>query len=149
MKLSIIIPSYNNESTINELLNRIEKLAIKGVTKEIIVVDDGSKDTTVDIINKRKNIKIFQHKKNQGKGAAVRTGLENSTGDILYLQDADLEYDPYEIPLLVKPILEKKAEAVFSSRRLNKNNMYSSKLYKWGGAFIDGLISFVLKTNIK
>lgn len=148
MKLSIIIPAYNCESTITELLNRIDKLSIKGVTIETIVIDDGSKDATYSILKKRRKIRLFHHIKNQGKGSAVRTGLENSTGDILFLQDADLEYDPREIPLLIKPIIEKRAEAVFSSRRLNKENLYSSRLYKWGGAFIDELINLVLGTSI-
>lgn len=148
MKLSIIIPAYNCEPTITELLNRVNKVSIKGLKKEIIVIDDGSRDKTYSILKKRHDILLFQHKKNLGKGSAVRTGLENSTGNIIYLQDADLEYDPSEIPLLVNPIVEKKAEAVFSSRRLNKKNLYSSRLYKWGGAFVDGLISFILRANI-
>ncbi|MBO8867904.1 glycosyltransferase, partial [Staphylococcus aureus] len=88
-----------------------------------------------------KGIQVFLHKVNRGKGAAVRTGLDHATGDILFLQDSDLEYDPKDIASLIQPILDKKTEVVFSSRRMNKNNSYSSKLYKWGGAFVDGIIS--------
>lgn len=148
VKLSIIIPAYNSEATIVELLDRIEKLKIKEIKKEVIVVDDGSKDDTFSIIKKRRGIRVYQHKKNKGKGSAVKTGLENSTGQILFLLDADLEYDPDEIPILIKPIIEKKTEVVFSSRRMNKNNLYSSRLYKWGGAFVDTIISVALGANI-
>lgn len=152
MKLSIIIPAYNAEKAIEENLIRIRNVKIGKIDKEIIVVDDGSKDKTLKIVSSLKTkipeLIILKHEKNQGKGAAVTTGLNKATGDIFYLQDSDLEYDPEDIPLLVKPILEKKATVVYGSRRMNKSNSYSSKLYKWGGAFVDMLISFVLKSNI-
>ena len=120
MKLSIIIPVFNEEKTVPELLKRVERLKIDGVDKEVIVVDDGSSDRSVANIKNQisniKNIKLIIHKSNMGKGAAVRTGIENATGDYIIIQDADLEYDPIQIKELVKPILEKKAEVVYGTR---------------------------------
>src|SRR3989338_4818763 len=120
MKLSIIIPVFNEEKTVPELLKKVNRLKIDGVDKEVIVVDDGSTDATASVISNFKfpisNFKIIKHKKNQGKGAAVRTGIENSTGDYVIIQDADLEYDPSQIKDLVKPIQEGKAKVVYGTR---------------------------------
>jgi glycosyltransferase involved in cell wall biosynthesis len=118
MKLSIIIPVYNEEKTIIEILDRVKKEVIPGVEKEIIVVDDGSTDTTGQKLKniKDNDFKIIFHEKNGGKGSAVRTGIENSTGDYIIIQDADLEYHPKFIKDLLKPILEKKAEVVYGTR---------------------------------
>lgn len=118
MKLSIIVPVYNEEKTISEVLKRLGKEEIPGVEKEIIVVDDGSKDTTRKILSnlKDKKIKVILHEKNQGKGAAVKTGIKNATGDYIIIQDADLEYHPKYIKGLTKLVLEKKAEVVYGTR---------------------------------
>jgi glycosyltransferase involved in cell wall biosynthesis len=118
MKLSIIIPVYNEEKTIIEILDRVKKEVIPGVEKEIIVVDDGSTDTTRQKLKniKDNDFKIIFHEKNGGKGLAVRTGIENATGDYIIIQDADLEYHPKFIKDLIKPILEKKAEVVYGTR---------------------------------
>src|SRR3989344_3444808 len=97
MKLSIIIPVYNEEKTIVQVLKKISELKIPGAEKEVIVIDDGSTDSTVQkiesILHSSKKIKFIKHEKNQGKGAAVRTGILASTGDFSIIQDADLEYD--------------------------------------------------------
>lgn len=116
MKLSIIVPVYNEEKTISEILRRIENLKITSVEKEVIVVDDGSSDTTREILEKIKNVKVILHDKNEGKGAAVKTGIKTSTGDYIIIQDADLEYDPQQIKELVKPILEKEIKVVYGTR---------------------------------
>ena len=118
MKLSIIVPVYNEEKTINEVLNRLSREQIPGVEKEIVVVDDGSKDSTRDKLAKvkDKNIKIILHEKNQGKGGAVKTGIKNATGDYIIIQDADLEYHPKYIKNLVQPILKKQAKVVYGTR---------------------------------
>ena len=118
MKLSIIIPVYNEEKTIIEILDRVRKEVIPGVEKEIIVVDDCSTDSTRQKLKniKGNDFKIFFHGKNGGKGAAVRTGIQNATGDYIIIQDADLEYHPRFIKDLVRPILEKKAEVVYGTR---------------------------------
>jgi len=120
MKLSIIIPVYNEEKTIKEIIKRILAVKMPGVVKELVIVDDKSTDGTRKILEeikkKHPEFKVFYHRQNQGKGAAVRTGLKHATGDYLIVQDADLEYDPQDIPRLLKPILEGKAQVVYGSR---------------------------------
>lgn len=120
MILSIIIPVYNEEKTIIELVKRVNSLKITGVKKEIIIVNDASVDKTKSKLSKLgkeiADLKIISHKINQGKGAAVRTGINRATGDYIIIQDADLEYDPNDIPKLLKPIQEGKAQAVYGSR---------------------------------
>lgn len=148
MKLSIIIPAYNCEQRIEKLVQKIKDVRLKGVTKEIIVVNDCSKDNTAKVLEKLNGIIAINHKKNTGKGGAVKSGLKKATGDILFIQDDDFEYDPNEIPKLIQPILEKKHKAVFGSRRLNKNNKYSSPVYYFGGVLIDRIISVILQTKL-
>lgn len=113
MKLSIIIPVFNEEKTIAQILQRLKALKITGVEREIIVVDDGSTDATASVISKFQRIR---HDKNQGKGAAVRTGIKNATGDYILIQDADLEYNPKDIPRLLKPIKSGTAKVVYGTR---------------------------------
>ncbi len=118
MKLSIIIPVFNEEKTIKEVLKKIDSLKIYSVEKEIIVVDDGSTDASKNKMNsiKVKGMKSFFHKKNQGKGAAVRTGIEHATGDYILIQDADLEYNPDDIKELLLPINIGVATVVYGTR---------------------------------
>ena len=125
--LSIIVPAYNEEKTILEVLKRVEKADSLKLKKEIIVVNDCSKDSTGKILQKVKNrYKVFNHEVNQGKGAAIRTGLQHATGDIIIIQDADMEYDPKEFPKLLKPILDGETDVVYGSRLINMDikNMY-------------------------
>lgn len=118
MKLSIIIPVYNELKTLEKLLVRVTSVELP-LDKEIILVDDASIDGTRELIQNRPEeagvVKIF-HRINQGKGAALRTGISSATGDILLIQDADLEYDPKDYPKLLAPILEGKADVVYGSR---------------------------------
>ncbi len=116
MKLSIIIPVYNERKYIRTILAKVKKVDIGEVKKEIIIVDDCSQDGTRDILRKLKGYTILYHPKNRGKGAAIRTGLEHATGDILLIQDADLEYDPNDYPKLLKRILSGEAQVVYGSR---------------------------------
>lgn len=119
MKLSVIIPVYNEKNTIEEIIRRVEDVEIS-LEKEIIVVDDCSQDGTRKILEKLNSprVKIYFHSKNQGKGAALKTGFSKAEGDIILIQDADLEYDPREYPRLLEPILDGRADAVYGSRFL-------------------------------
>jgi len=118
MKLSIIIPVYNEEKTITVILKRLGDIQFSGIEKEIIVVNDGSTDKTAERLKsyKRISIKILNHEKNKGKGVAVRTGIANAIGDYILIQDADLEYSPADIPKLIKPISDGEANIVYGTR---------------------------------
>lgn len=119
MKLSIVIPVYNEKRTVKHVIRRVQEVDA-GMEKEIIVVDDGSKDGTQEILKNlnQPNVKVVFHSKNQGKGAALHTGFTKAQGDIILIQDADLEYDPREYPRLLEPILDGRADAVYGSRFL-------------------------------
>ncbi len=123
MKLSIIVPVFNEEKTIVPVLERLVELELpRGIQKEVIVIDDGSKDTTQKQVrdflakNKKCNITFFEHPKNSGKGAAVRTGIEKATGEYIVIQDADLEYNPHDIIKLLDEITQHNAEVVYGTR---------------------------------
>ena len=117
MKLSIVIPVYNEAKTIKELLKRIESAGIGNVKKEIILVDDFSTDGSRDMLKKlNKKYTVVLQSKNQGKGSALKAGIKASTGDVIIFQDADLEYDPNDYGKLLEPILNKKASITFGSR---------------------------------
>jgi len=118
MKVSVIIPVYNENKTIAEIIRRVKA---QNIATEILVVDDGSTDGTreeLESLNEVENFRIILHSSNQGKGAAVRTGIENVNGEVILIQDADLEYDPRDYPELLRPIEEDLADVVYGSRFL-------------------------------
>ena len=119
MKLSVVIPVYNEAATVAELIDRVHAV---DVPKEIIVVDDGSNDGTRAALKgleaRYENLRVFLQSKNQGKGAALRLGFKQAKGDYVLVQDADLEYDPADYPVLLKPLIEGKADVVYGSRFL-------------------------------
>jgi len=118
MKVSVVIPVYNEINTIREIVDRVQRT---GIPEEIVIVDDGSKDGTRDLLKEmdgKGGVRVVLHEKNQGKGAAVVTGIGHATGDVLLVQDADLEYDPRDYPALLKPIQEGIAQVVYGSRFL-------------------------------
>jgi glycosyltransferase involved in cell wall biosynthesis len=120
MKLSVIIPVYNEVESIRAILKRVQDTKL---AHEIIVVDDGSQDGTREILKKldgRNKVRVVLHERNQGKGAAVRTGMAAAKGDVLLIQDADLEYDPRDYPELLRPIKEGLADVVYGSRFLGR-----------------------------
>lgn len=118
MKLSVVMPVYNEKTTIKEILRQVRAVDLGDIDKEIIVVDDCSTDGTCDILKLEadSSLKVFKHEKNMGKGAAVRTGIGQATGDLIIIQDADLEYDPEDYMKLIEPVLKGKAKVVYGSR---------------------------------
>lgn len=116
MKLSIIIPAYNEEKTLSQVVDEIRKVDLGKIEKETVIVDDNSSDSTPQILKGLRGCKTARHSSNQGKGAAIRTGLTLSTGDLILIQDADLEYPPSEYPKLIQPILDGKADVVYGNR---------------------------------
>jgi glycosyltransferase involved in cell wall biosynthesis len=121
MKLSILMPVYNEQDTLRQILAQVRAVEIPGVEKEIVIVDDGSTDNSRAILTDEEqacDLRILYHGQNRGKGAAVRTAIEQATGDIILIQDADLEYDPRDYPRLLQPIIEGRVAVVYGSRFL-------------------------------
>ena len=115
--LSVIVPVFNERSTVAEIVRRMRSVELP-VEREIVVVDDGSDDGTGDVLTQLRDstVRVVKHARNQGKGAAIRTGLESSSGDLVLVQDADLEYDPDDWPRLLAPVLKGRARVVYGSR---------------------------------
>ena len=150
MKLSVIIPVYNERETVELLLKRVEGVPYE---KEIILVDDASIDGTREILERlardhRDQVRLFLHAQNRGKGAAIRTAIEHVTGDIVLIQDADLEYDPKDYPALLEPILEEHADVVFGNRFHGGPHRV---LYFWhyvGNRFLTNLCNMATNLNL-
>jgi len=152
LKLSVIIPVYNEEKTIDAVIGSVQKVALKDIKKEIIIVDDFSTDNTRKILLglMDSNLKIFFHQKNQGKGTAIRTGLKHVTGDIILIQDADLEYNPSEYGKLLRPIIEDNKNVVYGTRleyiKHNVKNM--NRLHFIGNIFLTHITNLFYNTRI-
>jgi len=147
MKLSIIIPVYNEKNTIKEILKRVNAVQLDGVEKEVILIDDFSIDGTREILKSLNNYKILFQEKNMGKGRAVKRGFEEAGGDIILIQDADLEYNPNDYPRLMEPIIDDQADVVYGSRFLEqsrskivyRHGYLFSQLLNWFSNFLNGL----------
>lgn len=149
MRLSVVIPAYNEKNTILELLRRVEAVPLS-LEKEIIVVDDFSTDGTRELLAGlgRPDIKILFHPKNMGKGSALRTALSEATGDIVLIQDADLEYNPAEYPDLLAPILDGRADVVYGSRFLGGPHRVLFFWHSVANRFLTALSNMVTNLNL-
>jgi len=149
VKLSVLIPVYNEAATIEAVVDRVRAIPLP---VEVIAVDDASDDGSQEVLDRlqraRKLDHLQRHPKNRGKGAAIRSGIARATGDVIVIQDADLEYDPAELPALMKPILEGKADAVFGSRFQGGPHRV---LYFWhavGNRFLTLLSNMLTNVNL-
>lgn len=140
LTLSVIIPCYNEEATIAELLNRVAAVATPGVAREVLVVDDGSTDNSAQLVLEHAytnpSVRLLQQP-NQGKGSAVRAGLAAASGDLVVIQDADLEYDPEDWQQMLLLFKNPEVQAVFGSRRMLSTNPTSGFFYYWGAELIN------------
>lgn len=148
MKLSVIIPVYNEELYLEKIVNRVIET---GLVHEVIAIDDGSRDNSINILTdlqqKHPLIKILSHEENRGKGAAIKTGLAEVTGDLVIIQDADLEYDPASFKDLISPFKDDNAKVVYGSRNLKKNPKSSLAFY-YGGRLLSVVTNLLYGSKI-
>jgi glycosyltransferase involved in cell wall biosynthesis len=149
MKVSVVIPVYNEVATIREIVHRVQVVELE---KEIILVDDYSTDGTREHLREinqtHKNVKVLYHDHNQGKGAALRTGFQAVSGDIVIIQDADLEYDPKEYPLLLEPIVDGRADVVYGSRFIGGPHRVLFFWHYMGNKFLTLLSNMFTNLNL-
>ena len=148
MKLSILIPVYNEEHTINEILRRVQRIKLTGWVKEVIVIDDGSRDATKRaLISWEKKVTVIHKAANEGKGSALTVGLAKATGDIILIQDADLEYSPDDYPVLLRPFDNNQVNVVYGSRFLGPH-LSTMFIYAQGNKFVTFITNILFNTNI-
>lgn len=152
MKLSVIIPAYNEASTVAQVIQRVLAVELDGVEREIIAVNDGSTDRTGAVLDALAvrwpgQLRVLHHKRNRGKGAAVRTALEHATGDVVITQDADLEYDPREYPKLLAPFEDPSVRVVYGSRNLRRNPRSHWGFY-WGGRLLSWVANLLYGASL-
>src|SRR5262245_48695735 len=149
MKLSVIIPVYNEEGTLEELIQRVRAT---GLVDEIVAVNDGSTDCSTVILERLKcsgepHLTVLHHSRNRGKGAAMRTGLAAVKGELVLVQDADLEYDPADYPQLLAPFAKASIEVVYGSRNLQRNPRSTATFY-WGGRLLSWITNWLYGSRI-
>lgn len=147
-KLSVIVPVYNEQNTVAEILRRIESVRVPGWSKEIIVVDDGSNDRTKSILKSwEKKVHVIYKGKNEGKGSALSLGFARAKGDIILIQDADLEYSPTDYPVLLAPFDNPQVDVVYGSRFLGPH-LSTMFIYAQGNKFVTLVTNLLFNTNI-
>jgi glycosyltransferase involved in cell wall biosynthesis len=158
MKVSVVIPAYNEESTIEDIILKVREASLpEGLSREIVIVNDGSKDKTGEILKRysTQSETIVVHQSNQGKTAALLTGFKNATGDIILIQDADLEYDPNQYVKLLQPILEGQTDVVYGSRFLGRIegmqpiNRWANEISNWTFRLLYGVTITDINTCYK
>lgn len=152
MKLSVIIPVYNEAQTVARLVKRVLAVELEGVEREIIVINDGSTDQSYDVLERiaarrADVVKVYHHERNRGKGAAIRTALKHVTGDVVITQDADLEYDPGDYPRLLTLFEDPTVQVVYGSRNLRRNPRSSWTFY-WGGRLVSWVANLLYGSNL-
>ncbi|MFN8286856.1 MAG: glycosyltransferase family 2 protein [Chitinophagales bacterium] len=148
MKLSVIMPVFNEKKTIREIIAKVMAVPIE---KELVIVDDASTDGTRDILKEyegKPGIKVYYHEKNKGKTGAIRTGIPYTTGEIISIQDGDLETDPNDFIALTEPIKKGEAAVVYGSRYLNRTEKSLYFAYKFGARFLSWVVNFLYWQNI-
>lgn len=147
-QLSVIIPVYNEASSIGEVLQRVFAVRLKGWQKQVIVVNDGSTDKTGDILAScKENIILLHQQKNKGKGAAIAEGIKHATGECILIQDADLEYSPVDYPTLLEPFADSRVTVVYGSRFLGAH-LSTMYLYALGNKFVTWVTNILYNTTI-
>lgn len=149
-KISIIIPAYNEEKTIKKTVTKVLMSDCLGLEKQIIIVNDGSTDKTQQIIKKINSKLIIKivNKENMGKGYSLRVAIKKATGNIILIQDADLEYDPKDYPKIIKPFLDEDVDIVYGSRELSGKNIHSSILFHLGGKMVTKFTNLLFNSNL-
>jgi len=148
VKLSVIMPVFNEKKTIREIIAKVQAVPIE---KELVIVDDASTDGTRDILKEYENtpgIKVYYHEKNKGKTGAIRTGIPHTTGEIISIQDGDLETDPNDFVALTEPIKKGEAQVVYGSRYLNRKEKSLYFAYKFGARFLSVVVNVMYCQNI-
>lgn len=148
MKLSVIMPVFNEKKTIREIIAKVQAVPIE---KELVIVDDASTDGTRDILKEYENtpgIKVYYHEKNKGKTGAIRTGIPHTTGEIISIQDGDLETDPNDFVALTEPIKKGEAQVVYGSRYLHRTEKSLYFAYKFGARFLSVVVNIMYGQNI-
>jgi dolichol-phosphate mannosyltransferase len=152
MRLSVIIPAYNEEETIPQVIEQVLAVSLDSVEKEIVIVNDGSTDQTATVLQTLSarnpgQLTIVHHERNQGKGAAIRTAMEHVTGDLVVTQDADLEYDPQDYAALLAPFSDLAVQVVYGSRNLRSNPRSTWGFY-WGGRLLSWVANLLYGSHI-